>query len=297
LLLILGDAVERARWAEVLAARFTVHAAADLAGARGLETAPLLVLVDLAAIGADGEPLAAVVRALYRHSELIGVGAQPSLEALVAGINEANMRRFLPLDTSADEILARLDEVWRGTGSQVVLRRRLELVNEEHATLMTTHNRLIEELTVRESQLAAYTSSQETLRERLQTLVEPIGQTNALTIEALRVRVSEEITKFRRHGLPLCLLVVELTFDVEGGGLRERVRGIAADLVRHIDLVAVDGAGRLVVLMPVTSREQAEVVRGRIVGAASAWSLPVRAGKGELLAYPEDAERLAAFVR
>jgi hypothetical protein len=298
LLLLMPNATHRRRWHDVLGKHYDVHAAADLAEARTIASTPTLCVVDIEALGADGEPLVVVVRGLYRQAELIGVGARPSLSALVSGVNDANMRRFLELDASDEEIVARLQQVWRESSSQHLLRKRLEEITNEHHALMQEHQRLIAQLTTSESDLADFTSSQESLRGRLQTLVDPTGLTNCLTFEGLKIRVSEEITKYERHGLALCMLLADLEYDGSPGrDVNDRVRAAVADKVRHIDLVAIDPNNRLLVLMPVTSRDQAERVRERVAGAADTWRLPVRLRGIEILGYPEDGARVELYSR
>ena len=138
--------------------------------------------------------------------------------------------------------------------------------------------------------------------------------TGLLNRRYLQERMSEEIERFRRHTLPLSLIMIDLDDfksinDTLGHITGDEVLKIASrsirDTIRTIDVAARYGGEEFSVILPQTSKEDAHIIAERICSEARHLDFPFsRMGKKlsltmslGLATFGEDADSLEQLVR
>jgi hypothetical protein len=259
--------------------------------------------VDVAMTTERGQPLIVALRGLYTGAEFVAIGTAPRIENLITSVNEAQIRRFLPMNSTEDAILESLTRVWREGRSVNLLRRRVGDVVAERDRLMAEQTALMGSLLENDREVAESTSRQQEIRDKLEEALYPSSSrspfANCMTYPMMKIRIREEVEKFQRYGHPFAILLLELgpatgeDGNEENAELqRKRLEWVVASKVRHIDLVATDPPSRIVVLMPVTERSKAEVASRRVKAAIADAALPITASVSAVMSYPEDKSRL-----
>ncbi len=123
-----------------------------------------------------------------------------------------------------------------------------------------------------------------------QQVTAAIQPANDLPLEVMRTRIAQQVAKCESDRPCFSLLVPRLPAGpnaAEGGSLAtRRPQRIVLDRLRSDDSMAVDRAGRLIVLLPTTARDHADVVRRRI--ATVLVQAPFPGVAVDLLSYSED---------
>ena len=116
---------------------------------------------------------------------------------------------------------------------------------------------------------------------------------NDLPLEAMCTRIADQVARCGSDGPCFSLLVAHLPAGPnsaeEASVATRRAQRIVLDRLRSDDSIAVDRAGRLIVLLPTTTRDHADSARQRIAEAlvqASFSNATV-----DILGYPEDKAR------
>jgi hypothetical protein len=302
LLLVAKDGPERARWKNALAGGFDVREASGLSFARDFGDAyqPDICVVDVGLTSERGESVIVALRGLYTGAEFVAIGSAPRIEHLITSVNEAQIRRFLPLESSDEAVVDALTRVWREGRSVNLLRRRMGEVVSERDRLLADQKDLMESLLASDREVAASTARQEKIRDRLEDILYPGSSRspfpNCMPLAQMKTRILEEVEKFQRYGHPFAVLLLELSVgeqdEEKAELLRKRLEWVIASKVRHIDLVATDPPSRIMVLLPVTERAKAEVASKRVSAAIAEAALPLEATVAAVMSYPEDKSRL-----
>jgi hypothetical protein len=100
----------------------------------------------------------------------------------------------------------------------------------------------------------------------------------------LAQRCEEECYRAERYERPLSLVLVDAPSD-EGPSSQSRVRSWLAKELRKADITAYLGSGRYAVLLPETSKEEAQVLASRLAGAVDGAAAGVSA-------FPDDGSSL-----
>jgi hypothetical protein len=104
-----------------------------------------------------------------------------------------------------------------------------------------------------------------------QQVTAAVQPTNDLPLEAMRTRIAEQVAKCGSDGPSFCLLVTRLPAGpnaAEGISVAtRRAQRIVLDRLRSDDSMAVDRSGRLIVLLPTTTRDHADSARRRVAAA------------------------------
>jgi len=138
--------------------------------------------------------------------------------------------------------------------------------------------------------------------------------TGLLNRRYFQERISEEIERSRRHHLPLSLIMLDVddfksVNDTLGHPVGDEVLKIMArclrNCIRTIDVAARYGGEEFTVILPQTSKADAQTIADRICAEVYRMDLPFAKGDRKLLlsvslglaTYPEDAENLEDLIR
>ncbi len=299
LLIVAPPRPEVTRWVAALSPVFEVRAVSDLNGARvaGEEKEPDLCIIDLA-LRAKAVSLVVRLRGFWLDTEFLAVGEAPMIADLIESINEANVQRYLAWDTPAEQVIEMAEAAWSTARTSATLRRRLRQILDERRQILEDHRVLVQQLSEQRSAMSDVAGRQGELRSRMEALLSStIQRSNVLTMKELQNRIMEEIEKNHRYQHPVSILVLHGIGDPNDSeeSLLDLAR-LASDRVRHIDLVAAD-RNRIVVLMPVTDREQAKTVQQRLVTGLEEELVVVNIANQQLMSYPDDADLFLNLAR
>lgn len=279
-----------------------------------------MVIADQIMPGMKGVELLEVVHRRYPKSVKILLTGQAGLDAVVRGINQANLDHYIAKPWDEQDLrltVAGLLENYRLVQENKHLMDTLQVNNEELITLNMELDRRVkertEELAEANKQLAEANKRLGDANQRLAQLAITDGLTGLYNHRYFHERLAKEVARSNRTGLPLSLLMIDVDHfkhynDLHGHPAGDAVLRSVAKILsngrRMNDAVARYGGEEFTVLLVDTPKadaahlaeqirlhvEQAEFAHG---GSQPGGRLTISLG---VASYPEDANGAEGLV-